>query len=268
MQVGAKIVGGIGNQMFTYATARAMALHNEAELYVDKSYYDNPERPYPFPYELDNFQIEASVQARHGSQIREAYYHYDPGVIRKHDKDLFLEGYFQSEKYFKEYRDIIIGDFTLKHRPSFLCQQWERTIREIDFPVAVHIRRGERVVEKVARQMHGVIDMSYYSTAMEIMREKAPKTPTFIYFTDDISWVCDTINPKYVVVGLPSYEDIHLMSLCKGAIIANSSFSWWGAWLGRPDNIVIAPKNWECGRPDNTKDVVPERWLTIKAKYL
>lgn len=268
-QVGAYPAGGLGNQMWNYATARALALHNEAELYIDKSYYDNPSRPFPFPYELDAFQIEASVQKRHGKQIKEPHYHYSPGIIRKHDEDVFLDGYFQSEKYFKDYRDIIIGDFTLKDRPSHLCNQWQRTIRELDFPVAVHIRRGERVDNKVAREKHGLIGGDYYMEAMNIVGEEVAKMPTWIAFTDDPEWVSQFAQyMNLVVTGTSAPEDIHLMSLCKGAIIANSSFSWWSAWLGGPDNIVVCPDPWDVGRGDDTKDVLPADWIKLKTKYL
>jgi len=267
MEVGVKLAGGIGNTLFQYATARALALHNEAALYVDKTYYDNPNRPWPFPYELDDFQIEASVKLRHGKQIREPHYHYSPGIIREHKEDVFLDGYFQSEKYFCEYRDIIIGDFALKNRPSFLCQQWEKTIRECDFPVAVHIRRGERVKHKRARQTHGLVPAEYYMEAMGIIEAKASKIPTHILFTDDPVWAVENIKTK-VVVGTSAPEDIYLMSLCKGAIIPNSSFGWFGAYLQRPGNIVVAPKNWDAGRGDNDKDVIPDRWNKLKVKYL
>ncbi len=267
MEVGAYIRGGLGNQMWGYATARALALYNEAELYVDKSYYDNPNRPWPFPYELDAFQIEASVKQRHGKQIKEPHYHYSPGIIRDYSEDVYLDGYFQSEKYFKKYRDIIIGDFALKNRPSFLCQQWERTIRECDFPVAVHIRRGERVKHPRARETHGLVPMAYYYSSMRIVREKALKKCTFIIFTDDTTWARNKVAGD-VAIGTSAPEDIYLMSLCKGAIIPNSSFGWFGSWLQKPGNIVVAPSNWDAGRGDNTEDVLPEEWIKLKVKYL
>ena len=267
MKIGIRCVGGIGNQCFQWATARAVALHNEAELYIDKSYYDSP-RPYPFPYELDNFSIEAPVRRCIGTQVKEPHYHYSPHIVREYTEDIWLNGYFQSEKYFKDIRDVLLGDFCLKRRPSHLCQQWEKTIRETKFPVAVHIRRGERVNEPTARRMHGLISAEYYMEAMEIVEQNAPKEPTWIIFSDDPEWVMKFSPYNDVVVGTSAPEDMYLMSLCRGAIIANSSFSWFGAWLGRPDNIVVAPENWNCGRTDNTKDVLPDEWIKIKAKYL
>ena len=109
--------------------------------------------------------------------------------------------------------------------------------------------------------------MEYYYEAIEIVRQQAPGC-TIIVFSDDPVWVTGNTSFKNIVIGPTGAEDIYLMSLCKGAIIANSSFSWWSAWLQAPNNIVVAPDPWGVGRGDNVKDVVPDRWHKIPCKYI
>ena len=269
MKVGVYLRGGIGNQCFMCATARALALHNHAELYLDKSFY-NTQHKYPRPYSLNHFCIEAPIRKCTGKELREKKYcHgvYDPGLIRTYEEDVWLSGYFQTEKYFRDIRDILLGDFALKHRLSFHARKWCDFIKNCAYPVALHIRRGDYVTDPEVRRKHGLLSMEYYYEAIEIVRQKAPKC-VIIVFSDDPIWVTANTSFENVVVGPTGAEDIYLMSLCKGAIVANSSFSWWGAYLQRLGNTIIAPSKWSREYEDGTKDVLPEEWTKIDVKYL
>lgn len=268
MKVGIYPIGGIGNQMWIWATGRAFALRNNAQLYIDQTYYDISDRPYPYPYMLDKFVIDAPIGEIQGRRIKEAHYHFDSQIMGSVNEDVWLDGYFQSEKYFADYRDVIIGDFVLNWRLSYVAQAYERLIREFRSPIALHIRRGERANETKARTTHGLMGMEYYHNAEEIVRQKRPEA-VIIAFSDDPTWVTNNTPYKDVVVGTTPWEDIYLMSLCRGAIIANSSFSWWGAWLQNQnrENIVVAPENWVYNLDADDKDVVPNRWIKIQTTY-
>lgn len=268
-KVGIRLIGGIGNQCFQYATARALALHNHAELYLDKSFY-NTRHKYPRPYSLSHFCIDAPIRRCTGREIREKKHcHgvYDPELIRKYKEDVWLSGYFQTEKYFKGIRDVLLSDFVLKPRLSYHAGRWYKFIRECDHPVALHIRRGDYVTDKEVRRKHGLLPMEYYYEAIEIVRQQVPMC-VIIVFSDDPIWVTGNTSFENVVIGPTGAEDIYLMSLCKGAIIANSSFSWWSAWLQRRGGLVIAPSKWSREYVEGTKDILLDEWIKIDVKYL
>jgi hypothetical protein len=135
--------------------------------------------------------------------------------------------------------------------------------------VSLHVRRGDYLINPRAKQLLVVCDAEYYLKSVEIMSSKVER-PHFYIFSDDIKWAKENIIMpfKTTFVGengpRKSYEDLRLMSLCKHNIIANSSFSWWGAWLNEnPNKIVIAPKQWFRSSEKDTKDLIPESWLKI-----
>ena len=135
--------------------------------------------------------------------------------------------------------------------------------------VCIHIRRGDYVEDIITNQFHGVCNLDYYYRSIEYIASKI-KNPYFFVFSDDPLWVkqnlilkypCDYIDQNF---GKKDYEDMRVISKCKHNIIANSSFSWWGAWLNiNPNKIVIAPKNWFKSKAINTKDLIPESWFKI-----
>jgi len=186
------------------------------------------------------------------------------------DHDAYLEGYWQSENYFKDIKDTLLRDFTFKEPMDAKNQQLAKEILGAE-SVSIHMRRGDYVTLESARKMHGgICNLDYYQQALKIIAKKVP-SPHFFVFSDDISWVQRNlqINSPVVYVdhntGAKSYEDMRLMSLCKHNIIANSSFSWWGAWLNQnAKKVVIAPNRWFNDPTINTKDVVPESWIKIE----
>ena len=178
--------------------------------------------------------------------------------------DVFLDGYWQTEKYFCNISDIIRKDFSFKE--SFLCAKREvlDDIKNTN-SVFVHFRRGDYVSDQRTNKFHGVCDMEYYKKSIEYFLRLGNNFKFFI-FSDDIDWVKENfkIDNCFFVSNkkLRDFEELFLMSKCKHAIIANSSFSWWGAWLNDgKDKIVIAPKKWN--NSDCYNEIVPDRWIKM-----
>jgi len=197
----------------------------------------------------------------------EPHYHFDKNFF-KSKKKVFLKGGWQSEKYFKTYKNEIRDNSHLKDALVERVLEKSNSLR-IENSVAVHIRRGDYLRKKIIYEWHGVMDKEYYAKAFELLHSKTKATKAY-YFTDDVEWVSENLLPLFdgeIISGniaKSHYEDLYLMSQCKHNIIANSSFSWWGAWLNNnPEKIVIAPKKWFNKGPKDTQDLLPEKWIKI-----
>lgn len=181
----------------------------------------------------------------------------------------YLVGWWQNEKYFEDIRDIILDEFTPKAAPSEANQKYLDEINKSN-AVAIHVRRGDYVTNKNANVFHGLAPIDYYKQSIKYMQDKVG-SPRFFVFSDDIAWCKENLplGDDAVFVegnsGKQAYEDIRLQQTCKHNIIANSSFSWWGAWLNdHKDKIVIAPKIWFQDQDANSKtQIVPEGWVRI-----
>lgn len=190
---------------------------------------------------------------------------FDPNILNYKYKDAYFRGFWQSEKYFKDIRDVILQDFTVKTAPdeynSALLQKIKKSTS-----VSLHFRRGDITNPK---NMVGVLSFDYYNKAIKLLTTKI-KNPCFYIFSDDIAWVKNNFKIDFPVVYVQNtldkdYEDMRLMSQCKHHIIANSTFSWWGAWLStNPEKIVIAPERYaqKIDRPN--PDYYPKSWILIK----
>ena len=181
----------------------------------------------------------------------------------------YLDGYFQCEKYFKDIREIILEQFSINQDISNYTKEIKNKIQNFQNSCSLHIRRGDFVNSKNIN-IHGACDIEYYKKAMKYLEEKVENINYFI-FSDDIEWVKENLaiqNAIYIdskEKRIP-HEDIYLMSLCKNNIIANSSFSWWGAWLNQNEKkMVIAPKRWfaDDKLESQSKDIVCESWVRI-----
>jgi len=134
--------------------------------------------------------------------------------------------------------------------------------------VSVHIRRGDYISNPITNQYHGSLDIGYYQNALKIMLKKI-NNPHFFVFSDDYEWAERNIKSDSPITYIKhnsakNYEDLRLMSMCKHHIIANSSFSWWGAWLASNKNkMVIGPQKWFLGKKYNDADRMPENWIRI-----
>jgi hypothetical protein len=183
---------------------------------------------------------------------------------------VYLSGYWQSEKYFIDIVSVIRSDFAF---PIYGITPENMTIIDAvksSMSVSIHVRRGDYVSSSAASERHGICPPFYYQRGMEIMTERL-KDVVFYVFSDDTEWAKKNIQhktqPCYIIeTGQRSWVDMYIMSQCQHHIIANSSFSWWGAWLNPdPEKIVIAPKNWFKILPDGftINDMLPAAWIKI-----
>lgn len=289
-----KLNGGLGNQMFQYAVGRRLSNIREVPLKLDLTEF----KTYPLrTFRLDHFNIHAEIataeeivsfkppnkglsrlisnfhermkpyyQRRY---IKERYFHYDAN-ISKCKGNLYLEGYWQSEKYFHDVAPVIRDDFTLRERSDPRNEHLAEEICSCE-AISLHVRRGDYISNPETNLYHGTCSRDYYQRAITELG-KHIENPYFFIFSDDPEWARSNLN-----TGFPTnvvdhngpdmdYEDMKLMSLCKHHIIANSSFSWWGAWLCRnPDKMVFTPSMWfnKTEVEKDTKDLLPESWQRI-----
>ena len=270
-----KITGGLGNQMFQYAIAKSIAIKNSDKFQLDISfYYKQTLRK----YELNLFNIEqnlakqesffSKVKRKLGFVPKEYYIEkevavFDKGVFNYQDK-IVLDGYWQNEKYFKDIRDEILKDFTLKQDISIEAKDYLEQIKDSN-SISLHVRRGDYVQNSHTNKVHGICNLDYYKRAIDYINEKVQESMFYI-FSDDIAWCKENFdfleNKIFIDDTRSALEDLELMKKCKHNIIANSTFSWWGAWLNEnKGKIVIAPKIWWSTRPNTT--IVSEKWIKI-----
>ena len=286
------IIGGLGNQMFQYATGRTLSLRLSVQLKLDLR--DFSSYPLHQGFELSklfdcNVEIasnndlkavlgwqEAKLVQRilkrpqlnrfsYRSYVIEPSFNYWVG-INTLKENIYLDGYWQSERYFISFADKIREDFTFKQPLSNQNADIADKISRVN-AVSLHVRRGDYISDK-RNAFIGVCTLDYYKTAIEIIKTQVDN-PMFFVYSDDINWVKNNLVLDKTAVfvnhnlGHESYNDMRLMSLCQHHIIANSSFSWWGAWLNNsPNKIVIAPKQWFANMQD-TSDLMPENWLKM-----
>ncbi len=286
-------MGGMGNQLFQYATGRAVSFSNKRELKMDVDGYENMHiSDTPRQYALNIFNIQENfadkneieklqgnidgavakilqkigLTKKHSSFIIEQHFNFYSELLNVGDNS-YLQGYWQTEKYFKGTEDVIRKEFTLKDEFSIEEKKITKEIKNSN-AISLHIRRGDYVASATANKFHGTSSLEYYALAVKHISEKI-ENPFFYIFSDDIDWVKENLKinfPIKYVSGdtLKDYEELMLMSYCKHNIIANSSFSWWGAWLNNnPEKIVIAPKQWFADKSVNTSDIIPETWIKL-----
>lgn len=288
-----RLVGGLGNQMFQYAIGRRLSCMHHVPLKLDISGFKDYTL---WTYRLDHFAIHADIasvpeieevkfHSRTGvlramgnlvvysvpyyqrNIYREPHFFYDPNIL-KCKNDVYLEGYWQSEKYFKNIEHLIRSEFTPVTEPDNPNEKMADEIRSCE-SVNLHVRRGDYVSNSTTNAYHGTCSLEYYRGAIRII-EKNVINPRFFIFSDDPLWVRDNINTGHpsTIVDFngpdKDYQDMRLMSLCQHHIIANSSFSWWSAWLStNPQKIVIAPKRWFAAQGIDTTDLLPESWIRL-----
>ncbi|WP_345243971.1 alpha-1,2-fucosyltransferase [Nibrella saemangeumensis] len=185
-------------------------------------------------------------------------------------KSVLCWGYWQSENWFKPIAPLLRQQFIFQRPLSPRSQQYAEAIQRSHNAVFIHIRRGDYVSNPNANKHHGFIGEIYYRKAIDQMHQQLD-APEFFVFSDDMGWVRSNLGPAmssatYIEgnTGANSWQDMYLMSLCQFAIIANSSFSWWGAWLNpSTTKTVIAPKQWFASPNVSSKTIVPENWLLL-----
>ena len=292
------LIGGLGNQMFQYATGLAVAQKNGAQLYLDTSDFSWYRRPYT----LSSFRISAlaasaidhmQLLAWHGRYSplkkfdqrrapRNRAVRSDPGGYRYSPElldlgartTIWLVGHWQNEKYFISVRAQLLKEFSLKPEISVKDSTVEKKISDT-ISVAVHIRRGDNLVKpdhkdpsRLIPQL-GMVSTSYIGNSMKMIKGREPGS-IFYIFSDEIEWVKEHFQFPYPVEfidqkNLLDVQQFELMSLCKHQIIANSTFSWWAAWLNQnPEKIICAPKKWDARFPDlDISQFIPASWELI-----
>ena len=281
-----KLEGGLGNQMFQYALGRNLSLIHDTPFKVDVSYLEK-ENQSGRTLRIDNFKTllnkaaEDEISSYRSTiqkildrlrpiskrkKILELSPEFDPRVLKRADG--YFVGHWNNERYFKSSEDAVRKDFELKQPLGTLAQQVAEEILSEPESVSVHIRRGDYVsIPKIAA-VHRTLPLSYYQEACGKILEKKPNAVFFVS-SDDIIWAKDNFPKEFRTVfvsspEIPDYEEMTLISQCKHQIIANSTFSWWGAWLNQnPEKIVIAPKQWFTDPNRKIGGLIPKSWIQI-----
>lgn len=285
-----KIEGGLGNQMFQYAAGRMLSVKHAVPLSLDLSAFvvDKSSGIYTGrKFELDQLNIKSTIineekvksiffrKLKDRISGKQYYYekslNFDNSVLNL-PANAYLEGYFQSEKYFSVIRDVLLEELNYfvqekdKEEYLFFSKQMQQTNS-----VAVHVRRGDFANNSYIQSVHGTCSVEYYDEAINKLSGLF-NSASFFLFSDDLDWALRNIGKSFNVipVNLKSpnahFLEMKLMSLAKANIIANSSFSWWAAWLNdNPEKRVIAPKKWYVDTLKNsqTSDLLPDSWIRL-----
>lgn len=278
------INGGLGNQMFQYAIGRKLSIIGDVPLKLDISRFDKDKKR---RYLLGNYNIDAEIAPKKEikkykrvdlkgyNRLESLFSKYNIRLFNKiyYEKndyefdqkvlnfdDIYIKGYWQSYKYFQDIREILIRDLSLKDFIEIENKSILNTILKSN-SVSVHIRRGDL-------NYKSLISIDYYYKAMDYVNKKI-NNPYFFIFSDDIEWAKQNLifnyNKFFVNINndhKTPYFDLELMRNCKHNIIANSTFSWWGAWLNENmGKIVVVPKKWI--KDIKTDDLIPEAWIKI-----
>lgn len=272
-----KLNGGLGNQMFQYACARAVAHRLDTSVVVDISSFELSLQT-KRRYALSEFYCGQQVVIYKNSWLEkvrsmlhkqgifsEKKYTYNHAITRVSDNTT-LNGYWQSPKYFEHIREIIVHDFTPKKTPK-LPPNILKLVRTKE-TVAIHVRRGDYITNQQAVKILGVQPISYYQNALKILNQQHQKCH-YIVVSDDINWcrqhLKQLLDPSKVnYFSKDELTDMFLMTQTTHNIIANSSYSWWAAYLNQNnDKAVIAPKKWFKDKSYSTKDLFPNNWILV-----
>lgn len=286
------IVGGLGNQLFQYAAARRLAWKNntqlrlhlgEFEVYIlhlyglhylnisakeatsaDLQQYFPPMTGF-LPYTLR--AVLARFLPGRGRVVLESGMRFNPTILTL-PGNVYMRGFWQSEKYFQDCETIIRKEFVVTVLADKKNQAMHDAIRRCN-AVCLHVRRGDYVSDPTARTVHGVCDLPYFQQAVTYMAARLTR-PEFFVFSDDPAWARQNIKPNapvhYIDFNGPekNYEDLRLMMSCQHNIISNSTFGWWGAWLNpNKKKIVIAPQQWFADPTRDARDIVPDAWVRL-----
>ncbi|HLN10906.1 MAG TPA: alpha-1,2-fucosyltransferase [Xanthobacteraceae bacterium] len=292
MLIVVRLYGGLGNQMFQYAAARALSLRSRAEVKLDLTEFSiDPLRG----YELGNLSVAATPASaadlrrfgltsrpmawrrrrwlrllawpRAEPMRRQSHFHFDQRIISLRPP-VYLDGYWQSERYFADHAETLRRELV----PAGPLDPANAAVAaQIDAvnAVSVHVRRGDYVSVRKTNRYHGVCSPEYYRRAIAHVRARIAAPHLFV-FSDDPYWCRNNLQldaPMTIVdANAPDrgHRDMQLMARCRHHVIANSSFSWWGAWLNAaPDKIVVAPRRWFNTSRNDTRDLTPAAWVRM-----
>lgn len=288
-----KMQGGLGNQFFQYALGRRLSLDRKTTLKLDLSWYATQSSR---SYQLDRYRVHAepatraevqnlthkldldtySIAFRLAQRLLPAYRRrsiyeqrrgFDPNILQRTPRNAYLDGYWQSENYFDKIGELLHSEFRLIEPLHPLNAGYAEQICSSP-AVSLHVRRGDYLNSKFSRIYH-LCDESYYRRAMDLILNKIPQAHFYI-FSDDMDWVKHNLasGSQFTYVENNEvnrdWETVYLMSQCRHHIIANSSFSWWGAWLcENPEKMVIAPEKWFIAPESSDTALIPDSWSRI-----
>lgn len=289
-----KLQGGLGNQMFQYAAGRSLVKDDDIlrldHEFLEENNSDN-EHFTARRFELAIFKLLRARKTRQWEtnlfKSRATYYRLLRFIIKsrfqfikqtgneykafpkpKVNSFFYLDGYFQSENHFKQISPQLRKEFEFPPMDA-LNEKIKQQILDSQNSVSIHIRRGDYVTSEIIQDVHGVLPYSYYQNALDMLYSKHPKLELFI-FSEDIQWARDHFSGANIRFFdhnrlSDSWKDMALMTCCKHHIIANSSFSWWGAWLSGDRGEVYAPGLWFNPRKVkfDIDDFIPQRWTIV-----
>ena len=255
-------LGRLGNQMFQYAALRGIAARRGYDFGIPPSEFFNEWAEHQLfdVFHLPNLpkQNIKYLDRGYAPEAGERFFHFDELLFNQCPNDVSLIGYFQSEKYFLHIKDSIKEDFTFKKEILEPCKEM---ISQVDTPISLHVRRTDYLTNNAN---HFNLQLDYYEKALSNFDEER----NVVVFSDDPKWCMEQelfSSDRFLISENKNNRlDLCLMTLCSDHIIANSSFSWWGAWLA-DSGKVIAPVNWFGPNNANkeTKDLIPESWIRI-----
>jgi Glycosyl transferase family 11/Glycosyl transferase family 2 len=283
-----RLMCGLGNQLFQYAAACGVAHAGGNEVVLDATEFASGMQERPYLLDRYNLGVPVITQSAFDSKFRtvqvpmqealfslgrkstitvpvyrQDHFEFEP-AIKSLKGDAYLYGFWQSWKYFADIADIIRSRLTIAPRSGAETTGVMQAIAESQ-SVAVHVRRGDYVTP-YNQNIFGLCQTGYYAGAMTLVRERI-RNPRFFVFSDDPDWCKAGFKaPDTTVVsvaGGDARDDLALMARCRHHVIANSSLSWWGAWLGeKPTSIVVAPMPWYTRSP-RALDLVPDHWIRL-----
>lgn len=290
LEVIIRISGGLGNQMFQYAFGRAISLRNNAILKLDTIFYEKIPRNVTRRYFL--LQKFPTITLRYAdsddrnriskllnSQTLYKIYRYINTLISLNSKYIlennyhdsisdisYYDGYWQSYHYFKNIKEKLYADFDLSHVANDKVVKECKKLISSKFSISMHVRRGDYVSNSATNAYHGVLPKTYYYDAVSYITEHLQIEDVNIFiFSDDIEWCKSNLKFESAAVhftdNLNEFQTLYLMSECQSQVIANSSFSWWGAFLARNSNYVIYSRNWFSTH--STDNFFPVEWICL-----
>jgi len=281
-----RIRGGLGNQLFQYSAARSLADRLNVNLGLDTREYNANS---PFEMGLKHFNIRAEFNPKglmkhkkngfskyildialgnHKNVYKETNLGFN-NLFYSLPNKTYLKGYWQSEKYFENNKKNVFEDLRIIAPQSKKNIKISENISKTN-SVSLHIRRGDYVTNSSYNMKHGTCSLDYYKRSVDYLSKSLNKNFTIFAFSDDPEWVFKNLKLPMDIQFIDhnsskkNYEDLRLMSQCNHNIIANSSFSWWGAWLNKsPKRTIISPKEWYIDKNIKNIDIIPNNWIKI-----
>lgn len=284
-----RLSGGLGNQLFQFAAGYALALRHDTSIYLDarsfardrlrnfalscfglqpenapemvKKWPPSRRGPISFPWWKFRYGSDLQFFRERGVESQQRFGELGPST--------YLHGYWQNEVYFAEHANQVRSALKIVMEPDSRNQQWLARIRNRN-AISVHVRRSDYTTNAVNQSLYSVCAPSYYDEAARYLADNSSSTAYFVVFSDEPEWASKNLRfPGEVDFishnsGESAYEDLRLMSACKHHIIANSTFSWWGAWLGEnPNRVIVAPSSWYRDPIKDQENPIPENWIRI-----